>query len=173
MLLLIDIGNTNITVGVSDNSQLVADWRISTRDGTTADEFWVLLQMLFDSGSISLDSIQGLGLSSVVPSMTSIVEHLVQRRLNIPFVNVTSDLDFDLEVRCENPQAVGADRLCNAVSGLWRPFSSRRFRYSHDFRRCVGRRRLSWWNYCTRSRDNNCNVARCSGEVTRCRAPVP
>ena len=120
MLLLIDIGNTNITVGVSDNSQLVADWRISTRDGTTADEFWVLLRMLFDSGSISLDSIQGLGLSSVVPSMTSIVEHLVQRRLNIPFVNVTSDLDFGLEVRCENPQTVGADRLCNAVSGYRR-----------------------------------------------------
>ena len=120
MLLLVDIGNTNITVGVSDNNQLVADWRISTRDGTTADEFWVLLRMLFDSGSISLDSIQGLGLSSVVPSMTSIVEHLVQRRLNIPFVNVTSGLDFGLEVRCEHPQTVGADRLCNAVSGYRR-----------------------------------------------------
>ena len=53
MLLLIDIGNTNITVGISDNSQLVADWRVSTREGATADEFWVLLRMLLDSGTVS------------------------------------------------------------------------------------------------------------------------
>ena len=120
MLLLIDIGNTNITVEISDNSQLVADWRVSTREGTTADEFWVLLRMLLDSGRINIDSIQGLGLSSVVPRVTSIVEHLVQHQLKVPFVNVTSDLDLGLEVRCDNPQTVGADRLCNAVSGYRR-----------------------------------------------------
>ena len=144
MLLLIDIGNTNITVGVSDNSQLVADWRISTRDGTTADEFWVLLRMLFDSGNISLDSIQGLGLSSVVPSMTSIVEHLVHRRLNIPFVNVTSDLDFGFEVRCENPQTVAPSRFCYPVSSsrlFFSPFLLFAFGTStpFDFVSVVGR----------------------------------
>jgi type III pantothenate kinase len=76
--------------------------------------------MLLDSDGISLDSIRGLCLSSVVPSLTSIVEHLVQRRLNIPFINVTSDLDLGLEIRYDNPQTVGADRLCNAVSGYRR-----------------------------------------------------
>ena len=144
MLLLIDIGNTNITVGVSDNSQLVADWRISTRDGTTADEFWVLLRMLFDSSSISLDSIQGLGLSSVVPSMTSIVEHLVQRRLNIPFINVTTDLDFSLSLLFETPQSFSPSRFCYPVSSsrlFFSPFLLFAFGTStpFDFVSVVGR----------------------------------
>ena len=115
MLLLIDIGNTNITIGVSENSQLVADWRVSTREGATADEFWVLLRMLLDSGRINIDSIQGLGLSSVVPRVTSIVEHLVQHQLKVPFVNVTSDLDLGLEVRCANSLWVVASYLKTKV----------------------------------------------------------
>jgi type III pantothenate kinase len=117
MLLLVDIGNTNITIGVSDGGQLVSDWRLSTRDGITADEFWVLLRMLLDAGRIDVDTIQGFALSSVVPNLTPIAERAVESRLKVPLVNVTSDLDLGLEVRYDNPHAVGADRLCNAVAG--------------------------------------------------------
>ena len=117
MLLLVDIGNTNITIGVSDQGQLTADWRISTRDSTTTDELWVIIRMLLDSSGIDPASIQGFALSSVVPTLTSIVENLIKRRLKVPFVNVTNELDLGLEILFENPKTVGADRLCNAVAG--------------------------------------------------------
>ncbi len=117
MLLLVDIGNTNITIGVSNGGQLVSNWRLSTRDGITADEFWVLLRSLLETSDISFDTIEGFALSSVVPNLTPVVQRAVEKRLGVPFVNVTSDLDLGLEVRYDPPQAVGADRLCNAVAG--------------------------------------------------------
>ena len=117
MLLLVDIGNTNITIGVAEGEELVADWRLSTRDGITADEFWVLLRTLLDTGDIGFDAITGCALSSVVPNLTPVVERALKQRLNVPLVNVTCDLDLGLEVRYQNPYAVGADRLCNAVAG--------------------------------------------------------
>ncbi len=120
LLLLIDIGNTNITVGVTDKGSLIEDWRISTRDATTADQLWLMLRMLLDSSGLELTAIHGLALSSVVPALTSVVENLVRRRLPVPFVNVTCELDLGLEVRYENPRSVGADRLCNAVAGFHR-----------------------------------------------------
>lgn len=120
MLLLVDIGNTNITIGVAEQGRLVNDWRISTREGITSDELWVVLRMLLDSGGIDADAIRGFALSSVVPTLTPVVERLVGRRLDVPFVNVTSDLDLGLDIRYEQPQAVGADRLCNAVAGYQR-----------------------------------------------------
>lgn len=117
MLLLVDIGNTNITIGVSDDGRLTSDWRLSTRDGITADEFWALLRTLLDADGMAIDTIDGFALSSVVPNLTPIVERVVESRLKVPFVNVTSELDIGLEVRYDPPQAVGADRLCNAVAG--------------------------------------------------------
>ncbi len=117
MLLLIDIGNTNITIGLSDKGKLVADWRLSTRKTYTTDEFWIMLRMLVESGGFKLNTIKGLALCSVVPCLTSIIQRLVEIRLQIPFVNITNELDFGLHIRMENPQTVGADRLCNAVAG--------------------------------------------------------
>jgi len=117
MLLLIDIGNTNITIGASDDNRLVGDWRVSTRKYGTADEFWMLLRALLDSSKLSFNRIHGAAVCSVVPSLTSTVENLLNERLSIPVISISSKLDLGVTIDCENPESVGADRLCNAVAG--------------------------------------------------------
>lgn len=120
MILLADIGNTNITIGVQQQHELSANWRLSSRVSITADELWITLKMLLDSAGIRFEQVKGFALSSVVPNLTPIVERMVQLRLQVPFVNVSSDLDLGIKILYENPWQVGADRLCNAVAGFAR-----------------------------------------------------
>jgi len=117
MLLLIDIGNTNITIAVSDDKQLLDDWRVATSRYTTSDELWLLLCMLLNSNGHSPAMIMGAALSSVVPSLTSTVENLLIDRLEVPVVNISTKLDLGIVIDYDNPESVGADRICNAVAG--------------------------------------------------------
>ena len=70
MLLVADIGNTNITVGLLDKRDLKASWRLNSRIMRTEDEIWILLKMLLDSGGFSWAQVDGMALGSVVPSLT-------------------------------------------------------------------------------------------------------
>jgi len=117
MLLLVDIGNTNITLGVAIDGQLARDWRLSSRTNMTADEFWMMLTSLLLPEKIQIEDLAGVAISSVVPSLTPTVQQAVRQRLDIPLVNVTSDLDLGITIAYEKPEDVGADRLCNAVAG--------------------------------------------------------
>ena len=117
MLLLIDIGNTNITVGVSKAAKLIGNWRISTTSFGTPDEIWFLLHTLFDSESLSVDEFSGASICSVVPKLTSVVKQLLSEKLEIPVINVTNDLELGIKIDYEKPDSVGADRICNAVAG--------------------------------------------------------
>lgn len=118
MLLVVDVGNTNITLGVSVAGQLTRDWRLSSRHSMTADEFWVMLTSLLIPENIAPEDLTGVAVSSVVPSLTPTIEQAISRRLAIPVINVTSDLDLGITVAYEKPEDVGADRLCNAVAGF-------------------------------------------------------
>ena len=120
MLLLVDIGNTNITLGVAVDGQLTRDWRLSSRANMTADEFWMMLTSLLLPEKIRIEDLTGVAVSSVVPSLTPTVQQAVRQRLDIPLVNVTSDLDLGVTIAYEKPEDVGADRLCNAVAGYKR-----------------------------------------------------
>lgn len=115
MLLAVDIGNTNITLGVWDGDLLSQEWRLQTTPDRTADEFGILLLGLLRQGGF-VDSIQEIILSSVVPILTQTFEDLCLSTLGIKAVIVSSDLDLGMEIRTENPTEVGADRLVNAVA---------------------------------------------------------
>ena len=117
MLLLIDIGNTNITVGASKDAKLIGNWRISTTSFGTPDEIWFLLHTLFDSESLSVSDFSGASICSVVPKLTSVVKQLLSEKLEIPVINVTNDLELGIKIDYEKPDSVGADRICNAVAG--------------------------------------------------------
>tara|TARA_B100000029_G_C17575426_1_gene958001 strand:+ start:236 stop:1009 length:774 start_codon:yes stop_codon:yes gene_type:complete len=117
MLLLIDIGNTNITVGASKAAKLIGNWRISTTSFGTPDEIWFLLHTLFDSESLSVSDFSGASICSVVPKLTSVVKQLLSEKLEIPVINVTNDLELGIKIDYEKPDSVGADRICNAVAG--------------------------------------------------------
>ncbi len=71
MLITVDIGNTNVVIGIYRNNDLIAHWRLSSQTARTSDECWILLASLLKSNSIEIEKIQGGIISSVVPNLTS------------------------------------------------------------------------------------------------------
>jgi type III pantothenate kinase len=118
MLLVTDVGNTNITFGLFEEEKIRAHWRLSSGVARTEDETWILMKMLMESEGFSPSQLNGFALSSVVPNITPLFERVVANRLKVPMVNVTADLDTGIKILYENPQHVGADRICNAVAGF-------------------------------------------------------
>ncbi|MFB6350531.1 MAG: type III pantothenate kinase [Bradymonadaceae bacterium] len=116
MLFVIDVGNTNTVLGIYENGQLVADWRIQTHDGRTADEHGTLLRQLFDFAGIDPDELRAAVMSSVVPPMEPSLEETARRYLGLELAIVGRDLSPSMPVRIPNPEEVGADRLINALA---------------------------------------------------------
>lgn len=118
MLLVADVGNTNITFGLYEQINLRAQWRLTSGVARTDDEIWILIKMLLESEGFALGQLTGFAISSVVPTLTPVLERVGMNRLHVPVVNVTADLDTGIKILYENPQQVGADRICNAVAGF-------------------------------------------------------
>jgi type III pantothenate kinase len=118
MLIAIDIGNTNVVIGIYQNNDLVAHWRLSSQIARTSDECWILFSSLLSSNSIELEQIQGGIISSVVPNLTSTFIMVFEDYFHFSPIIVDSDLKLDLKILYEDPRAVGADRICNAVAGF-------------------------------------------------------
>jgi type III pantothenate kinase len=117
MLLAIDIGNTHTVIGVFKNEHLVADWRIATSQSRTADETWHLLKGFWVEAGLSTTLFTGAGISSVVPNVTGSFETLVRKHFKVEPVVIGAHLDLGMTIKYDDPSAVGADRLCNAVAG--------------------------------------------------------
>jgi len=118
MLIAIDIGNTNVVIGIFQNNELLAHWRLSSQNARTRDECWILLNSLFSLNSIKTKQIHGGIISSVVPNLTSMFVQVLEDYFQIQPIIVSSDLNIDLKILYEDPRAVGADRICNAVAGF-------------------------------------------------------
>jgi len=118
MLLALDAGNTNITIGTFDREDLTAKWRLRTNQEQTADEWGILMRNLFTLSSLNLASVDDVIISSVVPAVDQPLEAMVQRyfRRRPMFVNHTTDLG--ITVRTDNPREVGADRLVNTIAAF-------------------------------------------------------
>ena len=114
MLLAIDIGNTNITVGGFRGGNLVATERAPTMPALSADELDVLLLVLLGHGGVPGETADGLVLASVVPALTSEVEALAARR-GLELV-IASAATVPIPIRVDRPADVGADRLVNAYA---------------------------------------------------------
>jgi type III pantothenate kinase len=114
MLLAIDIGNTNITVGIVEGGGIVATRRAGTHRATTADEMELLLDGLLALDGRDLDGARGAVLASVVPAQTDLVEAVADRR-GLPLL-VASAGTVPLAVRVDRPGEVGPDRIVNALA---------------------------------------------------------
>lgn len=113
MLLAIDIGNTNIVLGLFDGERLVRSWRLSTRREMTADEIGLSLRML----TAPLDArIDDAIIGSVVPPLTRPVADAVAEWIGIEPLEVGPGVKTGLRIRTDNPQEVGADRIINSVA---------------------------------------------------------
>lgn len=119
MLLAIDIGNTNIVLGVWDGSQWRATWRLRTVTDLTADELGITLKGLLREHKLK-DAITRLILSSVVPQLTQTFVTVSQRYLKLEPLLVTTHLDLGIENKTELPDQVGTDRLLNVTAAFHR-----------------------------------------------------
>lgn len=119
MLLVVDIGNTQIVAGLFDDERLVADWRLQTDRQKTADEYGILLKsMLRDAGGVHLERVKAAVVSSVVPPVTGIIERMIEKYFKVPILVIGPGIKTGLSIKYENPREIGADRVVNAVAGV-------------------------------------------------------
>ncbi len=118
MLLALDAGNTNITIGVFDRGRLCADWRLRTVHKQTADEWGVLLRNLFSLASLDFDRIGGIIIASVVPPLDASLALMARRYFHTDAVFVNYQTDTGLKNCYDRPRDVGADRLVNGVAAF-------------------------------------------------------
>ncbi len=116
MLLAIDIGNTEITLGVFEGEELRATWHLATRIHRVADEYAALMMNLLLHQSLKLADIREIAICCVVPPLLSTIADMCQRYFNIkPFV-VGAGVKTGVRIRMDNPREVGADRIVNAAA---------------------------------------------------------
>lgn len=118
MLLALDVGNTNVTIGAYDGDTLRHRWRLRTIREQTADEWGILLRNLFALDDVRLEAIQGVIISSVVPPLDSTLAAMTRHYFHTDALFVTPGTDTGLVIRYENPREVGADRIVNSVAAL-------------------------------------------------------
>ncbi len=117
MFLAIDIGNTHTVAAVYDGPALRADWRMVTIDHMTDDAIGPAFTTRLSALSIAADAISSIGISSVVPAATDIYANIASSLFRVRPTIIDGSLDLGIAIRYEDPMAVGADRLCNAVAG--------------------------------------------------------
>jgi len=120
MLLAIDAGNTNLTIGVFDGPRIVSRWRLRTVHEKTADEWGIAFRDLFALTSMDPAVISGVIVASVVPPLETSLTEMAQRYFNATPVFVTGRTETGLSILYDNPRDVGADRIVNAVAALSR-----------------------------------------------------
>ena len=118
MLLALDAGNTNITIGVFRNGTLVHRWRLRTVHDQTEDEWGVLLRNLFSLASLDFSLIDGVIVSSVVPPLDPTLTDMSRDYFDREPLFVTSETDTGLRIVYDNPKEVGADRVVNGVAAF-------------------------------------------------------
>lgn len=118
MLLVVDIGNTNIVFGVCDEKSIIDYWRIKSDLYKTADEYGFIFTEALRQVNTGIHEISGAIVASVVPSLTAIIKRMINRYFKIqPFI-VDENTQSGLKICYDKPGDVGADRIVNAVSAF-------------------------------------------------------
>ncbi|BBB91302.1 MAG TPA: type III pantothenate kinase [Methylomusa anaerophila] len=116
MLLVFDVGNTNIVLGVFNGDQLLYHWRVSTDKQKTGDEYGMLINNLFSFRSLSMKDIEAIVISSVVPPLVVPLIRMCQRYFQVEPLVVGPGVKTGMCIKYENPREVGADRIVNAIA---------------------------------------------------------
>jgi type III pantothenate kinase len=116
VLLALDVGNTNVTIGTFEGGKLTAHWRLSTVHEQTADEWGILFRNLFALDGLDIAAIDGIVIASVVPPLDTALDQMAQHYFHTEAMFISSQTDLGLKLCQENPEEVGADRLVNAFA---------------------------------------------------------
>ena len=116
MLLALDIGNTNIVLGVFDGKTLAHSWRLTTLRERTADEMGLLVHGLFDVSRVDRKAVSAVIMASVVPPLTSPARAMVERYIGVKAMVVEPGLETGMPILYDAPADVGADRIVNGIA---------------------------------------------------------
>jgi type III pantothenate kinase len=116
MLLAIDIGNTNIVLGVFDGTTLRHSWRLTTARDRTSDELGLTVTQLLDRDGLELSNIDGAVMASVVPPLTATMIDMCRRYLGRDPLNLEAGVETGMPILYEHPSEVGADRIVNGIA---------------------------------------------------------
>ncbi len=116
MLFCIDIGNTNIVLGLSDGEKILHHWRIRTEREITSDELGVFVRNLFSSSNVKTSEVTSIIISSVVPPLMNTLEDFSRRYFKVKPLVVGPGMHTGMEILYDNPKEVGADRIVNSVA---------------------------------------------------------
>jgi len=120
MLLVIDVGNTNIKIGAFRGTTMVGKWRLATDTNRTSDEYGIATVDVLRTGGIEKEDLDGIILSSVVPRLNFTMQHMLQDYLGKKPVVVGVGIKTGLNIRLDNPRELGGDMICDAVSAFRR-----------------------------------------------------
>jgi type III pantothenate kinase len=120
VLLVVDVGNTNVVVGVFDGERLVTSWRLATDRRRTADEYAASLRTLLDHQGIDMGRIKGFSLSSTVPSLTATFRRLSESYFDLPPVIAGHQVNTGVVIAITNPAEMGPDRIVNSLAAMKR-----------------------------------------------------
>ncbi|WP_018924747.1 type III pantothenate kinase [Salsuginibacillus kocurii] len=118
MVLVIDVGNTNIVLGVYKQDELIYHWRINTDQEKTEDEYGMVVKALLNNEGLFFEDIQGVIISSVVPPIMFALEHMCKKYFKLEPMIIGPGIKTGLNIRYDSPRDVGADRIVNAVAAL-------------------------------------------------------
>lgn len=118
MLLVFDVGNTNIVLGLYDGDKMIYHWRAATNELKTADEYAASLGMMFQLDGVTFAMVTDIIISSVVPPVNPTLEYLCRRYFHVEPMMVGPGMKTGLNILYDNPRELGADRIVNAVAGI-------------------------------------------------------
>ncbi len=118
LIFVLDVGNTNIVLGVYDRDTLKYHWRIHTNRHKTEDEYGMDIKSLFQHVGLDFKDIKGIIISSVVPPLMFTLEKMCKTYFQITPLIVGPGIKTGLNIKYDNPREVGADRIVNAVAGI-------------------------------------------------------
>ena len=118
MLLTIDVGNTNLTLGLYEGGKLGSHWRLATDHARMPDEYGLQFLGLLEHAECAAEALTGVCLASVVPQLTGRVAQACREYLGQEALIVDAGVKTGIRIRYEDPRAVGADRVADAVAAL-------------------------------------------------------
>ncbi len=116
MILTLDIGNTNIKTALFEGMEMLKYWRISTNRTQTSDEYGIMLVNLFRYSGLDPEEVEGIVVSSVVPTVNFTIEHMCQSYFGMQAMFVAPGIKTGIHIKYDNPKELGSDRIANAVA---------------------------------------------------------
>ncbi len=115
MLIAVDMGNTNITLVIFDNDQIIAEYRLTTKLQRTSDEYGFMINSFLDVYNVKVEEIEDVIISSVVPKIMHAFTNAIKKYLNHDPIIVGPGIKTGIKLKIPNPKGLGADRLVDAV----------------------------------------------------------